>query len=68
MNDWITPNQCVIANFVKEVKEYFGSPLTIQKINAKKFNGQNAWQYVTGSSIAELIDLSMRAHPQKLWS
>jgi len=60
MNDWITPNQRIIADFVKEVKEYFGSPLTILKINTIKFNGQNAWQYETGGLIAELIDLSVK--------
>lgn len=35
MNDWPTYNQNEITDFVKEVKEYFGSPLTIEKIDAK---------------------------------
>ena len=64
MNDWTTPNQHKIADFVKEVKKYFGSPLTIQKIDAKKLNGQNAWQLETGSSIAELIDTSVRFYSE----
>ena len=58
MNDWITPNQNKITDFVKEVKEYFGSPLTIQKIDARKFTGQNAWQLETGNSIVKMIDIS----------
>lgn len=60
MNDWTTMNQTVITEFVKELKEYFGSPLTIKKIDIKKLNGQNAWQVEAGSSIAELIDVSKR--------
>ncbi len=60
MNDWPTFNQKEIADFIKELKEYFGSPLTIEKIETPKFNGQNAWQIEAGSSIAELIDTSTR--------
>jgi len=60
MNDWPTYDQHKIADFIKELKEYFGSPLTIEKIDARKFNGQNAWQVEAGSSIAELIDTSTR--------
>lgn len=60
MNDWPTQDQDKIADFVHELKEYFGSPLTIEKIDARKFNGQNAWQVEAGSSIAELIDTSTR--------
>lgn len=58
MNDWPTYND--IQEFVIELKEYFGSPLTIEKIDTKKFNGQNAWQVEAGSSIAELIDTSTK--------
>ncbi|MBL0104703.1 MAG: hypothetical protein IPP51_13615 [Bacteroidetes bacterium] len=60
MNDWPTYNQHKIADFVRELNEYFGSPLTIEKIDARKFNGHNIWQCVAGSSIAELIDTSAR--------
>lgn len=60
MNDWQTYNQTDIQDFIKELKEYFGSPLTIEKIDTKKFNGQNAWQVESGGSIAELIDTSIR--------
>ena len=60
MNDWPTNNQTNIADFIKELKEYFGSLLTIEKIDTKKFNGQNAWQVEAGSSIAELINTSTK--------
>jgi len=60
MLDWPTLNQNEIANFVKELKDYFGTPLTIEKITKKKFDGQNAWQLEAGSSIAALIDISIK--------
>lgn len=60
MNDWPTQDQHKIADFDKELKEYFGSPLTIEKIQLKKFNGKNAWQVEAGSSIVEVIDTSTR--------
>ena len=58
MNDWPTFDQKGIADFIKELKDYFGTPLTIEKITAKKFDGHNAWQIGAGSSIADLIDIS----------
>ncbi|MGB3453048.1 MAG: hypothetical protein WBA59_04395 [Moheibacter sp.] len=60
MNDWPTYDQKEITEFVKELKDYFGTPLTIEKITARKFDGQNAWQIEAGSSIADLIDISTR--------
>ena len=60
MNDWPAFNQKVIADFIKELKDYFGTPLTIAKISEKKFDGQNAWHVEAGSSIADLIDISTR--------
>lgn len=59
MNDWPAYNQTDIQDFVKDLKVYFGSPLTIEKIN-KKFNDYNAWQIEAGSSIAALIETSTR--------
>ena len=44
MRDWPTYNQIDISDFIRELKEYFGTPLTISNIDNKKFNGQNAWQ------------------------
>lgn len=60
MNDWPTFNQKEIADFIKELKDYFGTSLTIEKITAKEFDGQNAWQVEAGSFIADLIDISTR--------
>ena len=58
MNDWPTFNQTDIKEFIKELKYYFGSPLTVENITSKKFTGGNAWQVEAGSSITELIDIS----------
>ncbi|MDH5379722.1 MAG: hypothetical protein OEW75_02650 [Cyclobacteriaceae bacterium] len=60
MNDWPTMNQTLISDFIQEFKTYFGTPLTIEKLNTNKFNGQNAWQLEAGSSMAELIEISTR--------
>lgn len=60
MNDWPTYNQTSIHEFIKELKEYFGSPMTVEKIDQRKFDVQNAWQIEAGSSIAELIDTSTK--------
>jgi len=60
MNDWPTSNQKEIGDFIKELKYYFGTPLTIEKITTKEFDGKNTWQIEAGSSIAELIDISTR--------
>ncbi|MDP3445998.1 MAG: hypothetical protein Q8T08_24320 [Ignavibacteria bacterium] len=60
MNDWPTDNQKDIFDFIKELKDYFGTPLTIQKITAQKFDGKNAWQIEAGRSIADIIDISTR--------
>lgn len=58
MNDWSTMNQTLISDFIRELKNYFGEPLTIEKLDSNKFNGQNAWQLEAGSSIADLINIS----------
>lgn len=60
MNDWPTSNQEEISDFINELKDYFGTPLTIEKIMKRKFDGQNAWQLEAGSSIADLIDISTK--------
>lgn len=60
MTDWPTFDQMEIDQFVKELKDYFGNPLTIEKITARKFDGQNAWQIEAGSSIVDLIVISTR--------
>jgi hypothetical protein len=63
MNDWPTYNQTDINDFKKELEEYFGKPLTIQKIDAIKLdisNDLSAWRNEAGSSIADLIDISAK--------
>ena len=60
MNDWDTFNQTEITDFINELKNYFGRPLTIDNINKKKFDGQNAWKIESGSSISNIIDISSR--------
>jgi hypothetical protein len=60
MNDWPSYNQTDIQDFINELKAYFGTPLTTEKIDKRKLDGQNAWQLEAGSSIAELIDTSTR--------
>lgn len=60
MNDWNTFNQTEITDFISELKNYFGRPLTIDNINKKKLDGQNAWKIESGSSISNLIDISSK--------
>jgi len=62
MTDWPTFSQTEISDFVKEVKEYFGTPLTKEKISDKTLNvsDSNLWQHEAGSSIIELLDISER--------
>jgi hypothetical protein len=60
MRDWPTFNQEEIGEFIKELKDYFGVSLTIEKIEAKEFDGQNAAKIEAGCHIADLIDISTR--------
>jgi hypothetical protein len=63
MNDWPTYNQTNVQDFINELYDYFGFPLTIDKINNKKHdleNDMNTWRHESGSSIAEIIDISTR--------
>ena len=56
--DWDTFNQTEISEFVTELKQYFGSPLTKEKIKNKPLD--NAWRHEAGSSIFQMLDLSER--------
>ncbi len=61
MNDWPTYNQTEISEFVRELKEYFGTTLTIERIESKKINLEienNAWRHEAGSLISDMIELS----------
>jgi hypothetical protein len=65
MTDWPTYNQTSILEYINELDEYFGSPLTIEKINSIAFNGQNAWNVESGSSISELISISIEYYNER---
>lgn len=58
MNDWDTFNQTEIADFINELKNYFGKPLTIENITKMNFDGRNSWKIESGRSISNLIDIS----------
>jgi hypothetical protein len=63
MNDWPSFDETEIKNFVEELKEFFGSPLTVERINLKPLNLEvqhNAWRHEAGESIAEMIGRSTR--------
>jgi hypothetical protein len=60
MLDWKRTDPTNISEFIKDLKVYFGTPLIKDKIDNKKFDGQNAWNIEAGSSISELIDLSIK--------
>ncbi len=62
--DWDTFNQTDLLDFIKELKEYFGSPLTKEKISNKIFNSDKAWRQEAGSSIVEMLDLSEKYYNQ----
>ena len=54
--DWDTFNQTDISDFVRELKQYFGSPLTKERITNKPLD--KAWRHEAGSSIFQMLDLS----------
>lgn len=60
MKGWPTFNQYEIKDFIFELKEFFGSPLTSELIDKKKYDGLNAWNHEAGISIANMIDFSTK--------
>jgi hypothetical protein len=60
MLDWKNTDPTTISDFIKDLKKYFGTPLTIDKIADKHYDGNNAWDIEAGSSITDLIDLSSK--------
>ena len=60
MTDWPTYNQTDISEFVSELKAYFGTPLTKDKISNKPINtsNQDVWRHEAGSSIIEMFKLA----------
>lgn len=58
--DWDTFNQTELTDFIKELIDFFGSPLAKEKIAEKQFDSRNAWRHEAGNSIIEMINLSER--------
>lgn len=59
MIDWPSYNQTKIADFVKELKDFYGHPLTLEKIDNKRVDlskEHDAWRLESGSSIAEMME------------
>lgn len=65
MNDWSKAEQNNIADFLNDLTDYFGQPLTIRTIRARKFDGQNAWQLEAGAAIQELLVISDRCSDEQ---
>jgi hypothetical protein len=65
-NDWPTSNQTLISEFVQELKQYFGTPLTKKKILEKTFDHStnNVWRHEAGSSLIEMFEISDQFYSQ----
>jgi hypothetical protein len=64
IRDWKRTDVTNISEFIKDLKVYFGTPLTKGKLDSKKFDGQNAWDIEAGSSLSELINLSTKYYDE----
>lgn len=64
MNDWKLTETENINKFISDLKQYFGSTLTKESIAMKEFDGTNTWEKEAGSSIAELIDISLEFYKE----
>ena len=63
MHDWPTYNQSNIDNFIDELKDYYGIPITVESIESKNFGltkEKDVWRHTAGATIADMIDLSAR--------
>ncbi len=63
INDWPTFNQTRIESFLEELKDYYGYPITPERIRNKKVNldkNHNAWRQEAGESICKAIEISTR--------
>ncbi len=62
MTDWPTYNQTSINDFISELKEFYSFDLSIEVIDSKTidFNiEENVWKNEAGSSISDMIALSI---------
>ncbi|WP_309360933.1 DNA translocase FtsK [Sphingobacterium sp.] len=60
MNDWPTHNQTNINEFIQELQNYFGTPITKDVIlnKATSLSNDDAWRKESASSLLELFDLA----------
>mgnify|MGYP000939234881 CR=1 FL=1 len=60
MNDWPTQNQTNLNEFVQELRNYFGIPLTKEVILAKTtgLSDGDVWRKESADSLLELLDLA----------
>lgn len=60
MNDWPTQNLTNIERYIGEVSNTFGHPVTAFQLKSKKFDGMNAWELESASSLIQLLTLSTK--------
>ncbi|MDF2517451.1 MAG: cell division protein FtsK/SpoIIIE [Sphingobacterium sp.] len=67
MNDWPTQDQTNIGEFVKDLRNYFGTPLIKEVILAKTtgLSDEDAWRKESASSLLELLDLAETQYQEK---
>ncbi|TJZ61530.1 hypothetical protein FAZ15_10100 [Sphingobacterium olei] len=60
MNNWPRLNQSRIFEFIAEFEEYFGKPVTREKILGKSINypDDSVWKHESGSAIIDMLRLS----------
>jgi len=62
LNDW--PRETLeIDPIIKEMKAYFGEPLTVERLKSKRFDNSmplNSWRLEAGASLWEMIELSTK--------
>ena len=62
INDWPIKDLNDISDFSSDIKVFFGTPLSIEKLDAKNLefsDDPNVWRQKAGSSIAQMLDYSI---------
>lgn len=67
MNDWPTQDQTNLNEFLQELCNYFGTPLTKATILAKTtgLSDEDAWRKESASSLLELFDVAETQYQEK---
>ncbi|WP_286754593.1 MULTISPECIES: DNA translocase FtsK [Sphingobacterium] len=67
MNDWPTQNQTNINEFVQELQNYFGTPVTKDIIfnKATSLSDEDAWRKESAASLLEFFDLAETQYQEK---